>query len=87
MSDKKMTTIFNQKLCGFLMQKGFVLVGMAENKHHVGKNVFFFNESDELHKAIKEFKNMKINEQVCYSTILMYKETNNYEEQQWNLLY
>ena len=87
MSDKKMTTIFNQKLCGFLMQKGFVLVGMAENKHHVGKNVFFFNESDELHKAIKEFKNMKINEQVCYSTILMYKETNNYEEQKWNLLY
>ena len=73
-----MTTIFNQKLCGFLMQKGFVLVGMAENKHHVGKNVFFFNESDELHKAIKEFKNMKINEQVCYSTILMYKETNDY---------
>ena len=78
MSDKKMTTIFNQKLCGFLMQKGFVLVAMAENKHYAGKNVFFFNESDELHRAIKEFKDMKSNEQIAYSIILMYKETNDY---------
>lgn len=62
MSDKKMTTIFNQKLCGFLMQKGFVLVDMAENKHYAGKNVFFFNESDELHRAIKEYKDIKTNE-------------------------
>ena len=43
MSNKKMTTIFNQRLCGFLQMKGFVLVGMAENKHCAGKNVFFFN--------------------------------------------
>ena len=78
MSDKKMTTIFNQKLCGFLMQKGFVLVAMAENKHYAGKNVFFFNESYELHRAIKEFKYMKSNEQIAYSIILMYKETNDY---------
>lgn len=78
MSDKKMTTIFNQKLCGFLMQKGFVLVAMAENKHYAGKNVFFFNESDELHRAIKEFKDMKSNEQIAYSIIPMYKETNDY---------
>ena len=62
MSDKKMITIFNQRLCGFLQMKGFVLVGMAENKHCAGKNVFFFNESDELHKAIKEFKDNKVTE-------------------------
>lgn len=59
MSNKKMTTIFNQRLCGYLQMKGFVLVGMAENNHCVGKNVFFFNESDELHKAIKEYNNLK----------------------------
>lgn len=59
MSDKKMTTIFNQRLCGYLQMKGFVLVGMAENNHCAGKNVFFFNESDELHKAIKEYNNLK----------------------------
>ena len=78
MSDKKMTTIFNQKLCGFLMQKGFVLVAMAENKHYAGKNVFFFNESDELHRAIKEYKDIKSKGQITYSTIPMYKETNDY---------
>ena len=44
MSDKKMITIFNQRLCGYLQMRGFVLVGMAENKHCVGKNVFFFND-------------------------------------------
>lgn len=60
MSNKKMATIFNQKLCGFLQMKGFVLVGMAENKHCAGKNVFFFNDSAELHKAIKEFKDNKV---------------------------
>lgn len=62
MGDRKMITIFNQRLCGFLQMKGFVLVGMAENKHCVGKNVFFFNESDELYKAIKEFKDNKVTE-------------------------
>jgi hypothetical protein len=59
MSDKKMTTIFNQRLCGYLQMNGFVLVGMAENKHCAGKNVFFFNESDALHKAIKEYNILK----------------------------
>ena len=62
MSDKKMITIFNQRLCGYLQMKGFVLVGMAENKHCAGKNVFFFNDTDELHKVIKEFKDSKITE-------------------------
>ena len=42
MSDNKMITIFNQKLCGYLQMRGFVLVGMAKNKHCIGKNVFFF---------------------------------------------
>lgn len=57
MSGKRMITIFNQRLCGYLQMKGFVLVGMSENKHCAGKNVFYFNESDELQKSIDEFKN------------------------------
>ena len=56
MSDKKMITIFNQRLCGFLQMKGFVLVGMAENKHCAGKNVFFFNDSPDLKKLISDYK-------------------------------
>lgn len=59
MSDNKMITIFNQKLCGYLQMRGFVLVGMAKNKHCIGKNVFFFNDTDELHNAIKEFTDNK----------------------------
>ena len=56
MSDKKMITIFNQRLCGYLQMKGFVLVGMAENKHCAGKNVFFFNDTEELSKALMYMK-------------------------------
>ena len=62
MGDKKMITIFNQRLCGYLQMKGFVLVGMAENKHCAGKNVFCCNDTEELRKAIKEFKDSKITE-------------------------
>lgn len=58
MSNVKMITIFNQRLCGYLMMKGFVLVAMSENKHCAGKNVFFFNDSEELQKSIGEFKNL-----------------------------
>lgn len=52
---KKMTTVFNQKLCGYLLMKGFVLVGMAKNKYCPDKNVFFFNNSEELQASIDEF--------------------------------
>lgn len=57
MSNTKMITIFNQKLCGYLMTKGFVLVSMSKNKHDSSKNVFFFSDSDELRKTIEEYKN------------------------------
>lgn len=56
MSNSKMITIFNQKLCGYLMMKGFVLIGMSKNKYYSNKNVFFFSDSDELQDTIKEFK-------------------------------
>ena len=59
MSNTKMITIFNQRLCGYLMMKGFVLVAMSENKHCPNKNVFFFNDSDDLQKSIGEFKKIK----------------------------
>ena len=59
MSNTKMITIFNQRLCGYLMMKGFVLVAMSENKQCPNKNVYFFNESDDLQKSIGEFKKLK----------------------------
>jgi len=48
--------IFNQRLAGWLMFHGFVLVGMDRAKNNTGKNVFFFNYSDDLFKAIQKYK-------------------------------
>lgn len=53
---KKMKTIFSQKLAGHLMLKGFVLVGMEQGRNHTGKNVFYFNDSEELRLAMEEYK-------------------------------
>lgn len=56
MNDRKMKTIFNMKLAGILMQKGFVLVEMRPNENGNGKNVFYFNDSPELERIVAEFK-------------------------------
>lgn len=56
MNEKKMRTIFSQKLAGILMQKGFVLVEMRPNTNGNGKNVFYFNDSHELDNVIAEYK-------------------------------
>ena len=54
--ERKMKTIFSQRLAGYLMVKGFVLVGIEQGRNNSGKNVFYFNDSDELCKAMKEYK-------------------------------
>lgn len=56
MNERKMKTIFSQRLAGLLMTKGFVLVGMEQGKNNTGKNVFYFNDSDELRSAMEEYK-------------------------------
>lgn len=48
----KIKTIYNQKLAGYLMLQGFVLVDMQQNRRCNGKNVFYFNESPDLLKAM-----------------------------------
>lgn len=60
MSDTKMITIFNQRFCGYLMMKGSVLIVMSENKHCPNKNVFFFNNSNDLQRSINEFKSLSM---------------------------
>jgi hypothetical protein len=52
---KKEYVVFNQRLAGYLMLKGFPLKHI-ERSEKTNKNIFFFNESDELFKKIKEFK-------------------------------
>lgn len=56
----KTQIVFNQKLSGYLMLRGFVLVDMRPDTHGSGRNVFFFKDSPELHKAIDDYKNNQI---------------------------
>lgn len=59
MDDAKMITIFSQKMAGYLMIKGFVLVDMKPNTNGNGKNVFYFNRSSELSAAMQKFQEVK----------------------------
>jgi hypothetical protein len=58
---KKEYVVFNQRLAGFLMLSGFVLKRMEKSKYedYSNKNVFVFNESENLHKAIDEYKSFQ----------------------------
>ena len=55
---KKDYIVLSQKLAGYLMQKGFVLQKLKPtNKNGSKRNVFIFNESEELIKSIHEYSN------------------------------
>lgn len=46
--------IYSQKMAAKLMLKGFILQGMDKNKNHPNKNIFYFNDSDDLKLTINE---------------------------------
>ena len=54
-TNKKMP-IFSQRLAGYLMQHGFVLMNMAPNQKQPDRNVFYFVDSAELEAKIAEYK-------------------------------
>ena len=47
--------VFNQKMAGYLMQRGFVLIDMQPDLKKSGRNVFFFNDTPQLKSAIDEY--------------------------------
>lgn len=49
-------TIFSQRLAGYLMYKGFVLGGSRPDSEGSGRNLFFFKNSDDIQKAIAEYR-------------------------------
>jgi hypothetical protein len=55
MKDMKMKTIFNQRMCGYLQMKGFILVDMRPNDNGSGKNVFYFKETPELLSSMQKY--------------------------------
>lgn len=49
-------TIYTQRLAGFLMFKGFVLIAMQPDNSGSRRNVFHFRHSPEIEAAIQEYK-------------------------------
>ncbi len=54
-----MFKIFNQRLAGFLMLKGYKLIKMEPNRDIIGFNIFTFEKSFKLDKAIKQYQEIK----------------------------
>lgn len=57
--DSNLKLIFSMKLAVYLMQRGFVLLDMRKNTDQSNRNVFIFNESDELRNAIDDYSREK----------------------------
>ena len=53
--EKKNFIVYSQKLTGYLMQKGFVLIDMRPDLKKSGRNIFFFNDTPQLKSAIDEY--------------------------------
>ncbi|WP_334305225.1 DUF5659 domain-containing protein [Enterocloster clostridioformis] len=54
-TDKKSFIIYSQKLAGYLMQRGFVLIDMQPDLKKSGRNVFFFMNTPQLKSAIDDY--------------------------------
>lgn len=52
---EKYYTIFSMRLAGYLMQQGFVLIGMRPNVNKPDKNVFIFRDSVPLQDSISKY--------------------------------
>ena len=51
----KSIIVFSQKMAGWLMYQGFVLIQMRPDKKNNNKNIFIFKESEEIRNKIKEY--------------------------------
>ena len=49
---------FSLRMAGYLMQRGFVLFEIQEQKDSRRK-IYMFKDSDELRQAIQDYKNSK----------------------------
>lgn len=52
---KKNKIVYNQRMAGYLMQRGFVLIDMRPDLKKTGRNVFFFKDTPQLKSAIDEY--------------------------------
>lgn len=54
LNKKKPIMVLSQKLAGYLMFNGFVLINVRKDKTS-DRNVFFFNDTEQIHKYIDEY--------------------------------
>lgn len=54
-----MFKVFNQRLAGFLMLKGFRLMAIEPNKENENFNVFSFEKSPKLSKVLEQYQYIK----------------------------
>ena len=54
-----MFKVFNQRLAGFLMLKGFKLLAVEPNRDIKDFNIFSFEKSDKLNRTIKQYEEIK----------------------------
>lgn len=47
--------VTSQRVAGHLMMRGFVLKGIGDNRKFPGRNVFFFNNTEQLREAIADY--------------------------------
>ncbi|MGN0521994.1 MAG: DUF5659 domain-containing protein [Eubacterium sp.] len=51
--------VFNQRLAGFLMLKGFKLLEVEPNRNIKDFNIFIFEKSNKLDKALTQYQEIK----------------------------
>ena len=47
--------VYNMRMAGYLMQRGFVLMSMAENRKYEGRNMFIFMNTPQLKEAMQHY--------------------------------
>ncbi len=52
--EKKYVTIFSHNMCNALIRRGFNVVEVKQDRLYPERSVFFFGNSDEIQKSIKE---------------------------------
>ena len=59
MEDKKFKYIFSLRLAGFLMMNGFRILRINHNLQKKDKDVYVFENSNELYKMMEKYKEIK----------------------------
>lgn len=55
---RKNIVIFNQRMAGYLMQKGYVLIDMRPDiKSSSGKNIFLFKDTPQIRQSMSDYLN------------------------------